>query len=352
MERYIGIDAHSQTCTIAVAGPSGRRLKEQVVETNGETVKAFLLSIGGVKHVCLEEGELSEWLYELLLPLAREVVVIQPEKRKGRKSDSVDAWALAEVVRTRRKATVVYKAPGVFSELKEAVQAHRAMTGDVVCSKNRLRAVFRARGLRDFGQELYDRESRQPWLKKLSAARRRRAEFYGEQLDGQLEMLERAEAWLQESARGCSIIRLIGTAPGIGLVRGAQTMATVITPHRFRTKRQFWAYCGLAVVSRTTSDWTPQREGGFRRKRRSMTRGLNRNRNPLLKGVFMGAAKTVIQSMPNDPLGQNYRRHVEEGMDASMARLTLARQIAAVVLAMWKKQEVYDPTRYQSSKTA
>jgi hypothetical protein len=248
---------------------------------------------------------------------------------------------------------VVYKAPGAFGGLKEAVQAHRTMSRDVVRSKNRLRAIFRARAIRGFGQELYNAESRQPWLEQLTAARRQRAELYGKQLDGQLAILDQAEAGLRESARGCPIIRTLETAPGIGLIRASQTVATVITPQRFRTKRQFWAYCGLAVVSRSSSDWAPNTHGGFRPKRRGLTRGLNRNCNPLLKEVFKGAAVTVIQSMPGNPLAQNYRRLVEEErVDPTLARLTLARQIAAIVLAMWKKQEVYDPTRYARSKTA
>ena len=353
MVRYIGVDAHLQSGTFAVMGPSGRRLKEQVVETNGRAFKAFLLSFAGEKHICLEEGELSEWLYELFVPLAKRVVVVQPEKRKGPKSDSIDAWALAELLRTKKRATVVYKAPGAFSGLKEAVYAHRAMTQDAVRSKNRLKAVFRTRGLRGFGQQLYAPESRQPWLEKLSPTRRLRAAVYAEQLDSQLAMLKRAEAWLQQEAKACPIIKVLTTAPGIGLVRGSQVVATVITPHRFRTKRQFWAYCGLAVVDRSSSDWEPWKKGGLRRKRKRQTRGLNRNRNPLLKMVFKGAATTVTQSLPDNPLGQNYRRNVEEEkMDPAMARLTLARQIAAIVLAMWKKQEVYDPARYPRSKTA
>lgn len=351
MDRYIGIDAHRQTCTLAVMGPSGRRLKEQVVETNGETIRSCLLSIAGQKHICLEEGELSEWLYELCLPLANEVVVVHPEKRRGQKSDSIDAWALADTLRTRRKVTVVYKAPGVFSELKEAVKAHRAMSRDVARAKNRLRAILRTRGIRGFGQELYDAEYRQPWLRQLQGGQRRRAELYARQLDGQVLLLEQAKAWLQGRAKDNPIVKILATAPGIGLVRASQTVVTVVAPKRFRTKRQFWAYCGLAVVTRSSSDWTPSR-GGFQPKRRGLTRGLNRNCNPLLKDVFKGAAVTAIQSMADNPLVQNYRRLVEEDrVDPALARLTLARQIAAIVLAMWKRQEVYDPTRYPSSKT-
>ena len=37
MDRYIGLDAHSASCTVAVVGPSGRRLQSQVLETNGKT---------------------------------------------------------------------------------------------------------------------------------------------------------------------------------------------------------------------------------------------------------------------------------------------------------------------------
>ena len=42
MERYIGLDAHSQTCTAAVMGMSGKRLREQVLETNGKLLVDFV----------------------------------------------------------------------------------------------------------------------------------------------------------------------------------------------------------------------------------------------------------------------------------------------------------------------
>jgi transposase len=41
----------------------------------------------------------------------------------------------------------------------------------------------------------------------------------------------------------------------LGPIRIAQILAKVASPHRFRTKRQFWAYCGLAVVTRSIADY-------------------------------------------------------------------------------------------------
>ena len=55
MDRYVGLDAHSASCTVAVVGPSGRRLQSQVLETNGKTLVEFVRTVPGTKHLCFEE---------------------------------------------------------------------------------------------------------------------------------------------------------------------------------------------------------------------------------------------------------------------------------------------------------
>jgi len=82
MERYIGIDAHKQSCTVAVIGPSGKRLQLRVVPTMGTELVQCVRSIAGQRRIHLEEGTQSAWLYELLSPHALEVVVTVPERRK------------------------------------------------------------------------------------------------------------------------------------------------------------------------------------------------------------------------------------------------------------------------------
>src|SRR5438094_3373624 len=70
------------------------------------------------------------------------------------------------------------------------------------------------------------------------------------------------------------------------------------------------------------------------------TRGLNRNCNRRLKEVFISAATGGSQSEP-------YRSYLEglkrRGVRPEMARLTLARHIAAIALRIWKKGETFDP---------
>jgi hypothetical protein len=120
----------------------------------------------------------------------------------------------------------------------------------------------------------------------------------------------------------------------------------VVTPHRFRTKRQFWAYCGFAVVMRSSSDWVRDQDRWVR-TRVAQTRGLNFNHNHLLKAIFKGAATTVIAHSGSNPLREGYDRQLENGTKPNLAKLTVARNLSAIALAMWKKETPYDPRRVQ-----
>lgn len=342
--RFIGIDAHQQSCTLAVMGPSGRRCKQLVVETSAKALKEAVKGISGEKHLCLEEGEHSEWLYELFEPLVQDLVVVQPEKTGGAKNDARDAWARADELRRGELKRPVFKAVSSCRALREAVRCHEMAVGDLVRTKNRLRGVFRARGIQANATELYAASTRSKWLKQLPVGVRQRARLLGDQLDRHIDTHEDAETWLREEAGKTPAVALLSTAPGIGPIRAAQIVAVVVTPKRFRTSRQFWSYCGLGIVTRSSSDWVKDGKRSWRRSEVILTRGLNQNRHPLMKNVFKGAAMTVLHKLPDHPLSEHYARLLEQ-TKPNLARLTIARRIAATVLAMWKKWEVYDPAK-------
>ena len=72
---------------------------------------------------------------------------------------------------------------------------------------------------------------------------------------------------------------VLGSIPFFGPVRIALILAIMRTPWRFRTKRNLWAYCGLAVVTHSSSDYELVNGQVVRKRRAPMTRGLNRNYN-------------------------------------------------------------------------
>ena len=346
MARYVGVDAHARSCTLCVMSATGQHLKSLVVETNGEALVRAVEGIEGCVHVCLEEGTQSAWLYELLKPHVSEIVVSMPPEKRGAKSDARDAWTRANELRTGTIETRVYKAPQQLAALRCAVRAYDFAVTDVARAKNRLKSVFLSRGVcAESG--VYNPEKREEWLKQLTAPYQRLARWICREIDELLPLREEAEAWLLSEVKTHPIIRKLSTVPGMGPIRSAHVVAIGGTPERFRTRRQFWSYAGLGIITRTSAEWGQERGGEWVRAPKVQTRGLSRRRQPRLKAVFKGAATTVISQLSEHPLHADHERLLRSGTKPPLARLTLARRIAAIVLAMWRHQEVYNPKRHR-----
>lgn len=342
MARYLGIDVHRDSSTICVLSATGKRVTHEVVETNGHALIDYIRRLRGKLHVCIEEGTWSEWLYEILSPHVVKLVVYQNEWTPGAKSDAIDAHGLAEKLRIGQAGPGVFKAPERYKELREWARVYQALAIDTTRAKNRLKSQLARRGIRCTGTSVYDPARRDQWLEQLPPAMRPAARLLGIELDGLTELKAEAGAALVRESHRHHISRILETAPGIGPIRAALLIAIVITPHRFRSKRQFWSYCGFGVVTRSSADWIPS-QGGWIKAQAIRTRGLNRNHNPALKAIFKSAAVAAIcQTRADHPLRVAYERLCDSGTRPPMARLTIARKIAATVLAMWKNEEVYN----------
>ena len=345
MERYIGLDVHAASCTLAVISQAGKRLKDFPVETNGQALVEAVRMIPGEKHLVFEEGLQSAWLYETLCPHVAEIVVAGITESRGQKSDKRDAYGLAEKLRSGTLGKRIFKAPRQFTRLRELSRIHITLVEDVVRAQSRIKSLYRARGIATPGADVYSPRHRDEWQKQLGSVAQSRATRLYEHLDFLIEQKEQAESDLLREARKHPIVPLLETAPGFGPIRSARLVPIVVTPHRFRTKRQFWSYCGLGIVTRSSSDWVRAAEGQWIRARVPQTRGLSRQYNHVLKSLFKGAATTVITQRHKDPIYACYERMLDGGTKPTLAKLSLARLIAATVLRMWKDEEAYDPAR-------
>jgi transposase len=347
MERYIGLDVHVASTTFAVIGESGKRLGSHVVETNGQALVEQLKTIPGKRHVCLEEGTQSAWLYEILSPHAEEVVIAVVSESRGQKDDQRDAFGLAEQLRTGGIKRKVFKEVGEYKELRELGRVHSMVVQDSVRVQNRVKALFRSRGVAVSGKSIYAEKSREEYLEKLPDAARGAAKTLLAQYDAVEGIRRQAEKDLVKEAHRHPISRVLESCAGLGSIRVALLIAIVVSPARFRTKRQFWSYCGLGIVMRSSSDWVRKPDGGWGRANVQQTRGLNLNHNHTLKNIFKGAATTVITQLETEPLHQDYQRLIAAGTKPNLAKLTIARKIAAIALSMWKSKEKYDPTKHR-----
>lgn len=272
MDRFIGMDVHAASTTFAVIDARGKRLHSKVVETNGSALIEFLQREPGTLHLCLEEGTQSTWLVEILSAHAKRIVVAHVSESRGHKSDERDAFALAEMLRTDAIKTVVYKHTGAFASLRLLVKAHTAAVRDTVRAQNRLKALFRSHGVEMSGANPYGAKHREERIAALPETARPSARVMFAHYDALQIAREHAESTMVEESHRHPISRVLETCPGLGPIRVAQLVSVVITPERFRTRAQLWAYCGLGVVMRSSSDWVRESGGVAEASRAAHTR--------------------------------------------------------------------------------
>jgi len=129
--------------------------------------------------------------------------------------------------------------------------------------------------------------------------------------------------------------------PGFGPVRIGAWLAIAIPPDGFRTQRQFWPSVGLVGVTQSSSD-DKAVEGRIVKWQKVSTRGLNGNHNPRLNQGFKGAAQSALR---HAEIEADYPRLVERGTRPSLARVSVARKLAAITLTLWRRKERDDPKK-------
>jgi len=206
---------------------------------------------------------------------------------------------------------------------------------------SRLKAIYRSWAIPCAGQQVYAPRYRAEWLGKIAEPGvRRRAEFYYQQFDALAALRQQARRELLHESQKHFAVGLLRQIPSIGPIRAALLVALIQTPHRFRTKRQFWSYIGLALKTYGSGEYRFVGGQLQRSKKALAIRGLNLNHNHDLKNIFKGAATWAAAS--SGPFQNFYEARLAQGMKPSMARLTLARKIAAITLLVWKKGVRFD----------
>jgi len=341
---YIGLDAHTQSCTFQGITERGKPSRLEVVKTSATELKRTVQLYPAPRIVCLEEGTSSEWLCEVLRPHVEKIYVVQPTTRAHFKSDAEDALDLAQQAR-RGPEAVIYKPDGLLSELRTAMRNYEECQNDVVRARNRFVAAFRARGVQ-LPKEYSEDDSREALLELLKAPYSTHAEALAKRMDAAIQAREEAATWLVQASKKVDAVRWVSSVVGIGQIRAAQIVAVVVTPHRFPRRSKFKSYSGLALRRYNSAQWRENDQGDLEWNTRSRkAQGLNFNRNPILKRVFFGAALTV-KRMPDHPLGAHYRQLLAAGKDEQLVKATIARKIALATLAVWKNKEVYDPAKH------
>lgn len=347
--KYAGLDVHDRSVVVHIIDAGGITLHTAIVPTNISNVRSALRAVRGPLSVAFEEGPLASWLYSALRSRVANVTVCDPRRNRflldASRSDRADAARIAELLRVGALRGV-YHGDAAFERLRTLAHHYDALTGDVVRTKLRLRAVFRSRAISTEGAALFHRRNQKKYLRALRSrpAEHLRASALFRQLEFTLTEQDAARQALLAEAADSPAFLLLQSFPCVGPVRAALFIAIVGSPHRFANRRRFWKYSGFAV--RRTGSGEHIVEDGVARKLPAKVRswGLERRCNHILKRVLRDVAVGVLTS--RGCLRAFYDRLLDSGKSPTNARTTVARKVGATMLAIWRSSRPFDPSLF------
>jgi hypothetical protein len=195
---------------------------------------------------------------------------------------------------------------------------------------SRIKAIYRGWAIPCSGKQVYGSRHRAEWLGKIQEPGvRRRAELYYQQLDALRTLRQQVRRDLLTESKKHKAWKRLCEIPAIGPIRAAELLGILQTPHRFRTKRQLWTYCGLGVVTRSSADHEVANGQLRQKKKQSRSEG----------SVQGGGGGGFDQAWPARRIlcSSRVQRHA-----AGDGTATLARKIATIVLIVWKRGVCFD----------
>src|ERR1700720_2453355 len=217
-KKYIGMDVHKESISIAVRNDVGKIVMECVIETKANILLDFLHGLRGELQVTFEEGTWATWLYDLLKPHVTKLVVCDPRKnsRQGNKNDRIDARELSDRLYMNKLSSVYHGGAGVRT-LKELARSYLTISKDLGRVMSRVKAIYRSWGIPCAGKQVYAPRYRAEWLAKITEAGvRRRAEFFYQQLDALRPLRQQVRQELLVEAKKHDACKLLRGIPSIG----------------------------------------------------------------------------------------------------------------------------------------
>jgi len=329
---FVGVDAHSDHCNLKGVSRQGKVRLDVEVPTTMKDLRAAVTDLRGPVWAMLEASAIAPFVKWALETRVDRVVVC--ETRENRwiaksedKSDPRDAERLARLLRMG-EFKEVHVPKRDRQELRELVYLCDKAVRDVSRLKNRLKAKFRAHGVPVKGETVYSMKGRQAWLDQV---KRPTVQFMVESIYSAMDAAEAVRDGLMRRLRGMLSrnrdYRRVRSIPGVGPVTASLMVSIIDDPWRFPEKRKLWTYAGLGV----SMPWTGSPE-------KARARG-SKTGNRLLKYAAMTAAKCAVAG--DNPLGRQYSRMKDRGMEPAMALKTIARKILATALAIWKAGTKY-----------
>lgn len=335
---YVGLDLGSSRCHQTVINADGSLRMSRSIPTSEQRLRLAFSALGDNVRVHLESGELSTWVSSVIKPMVAEVVVSHSRTlawigKDSQKDDSIDARKLAELLRLNRVHPVYCEQSDNRRAFKQLVTHYEQMSREQARLKSKIKARLRTLGIIRFDARLFSKSGQAVLLDELKepAIRQMLAQTFAV-LNQMLDVLEQAKRAMIAASNRFPEVRLLQTAPGVGIITACRFVAYLQTPARFSNKRKLWRYCRLGITRRESNG--------------------KRLAHPRLDCAGVGSLKDcsrkIFEAARRTKKDNSFKRAFEQSLlstkNAVHARLSVQRKILSTLRAMWLRMQPYHDT--------
>ncbi|HEY1256097.1 MAG TPA: IS110 family transposase [Terracidiphilus sp.] len=264
--RFLGLDVHAETITVAVAEPNGELRSLGTIANRAESIRKLVNQLGPVEQLraCYEAGPTGYVLYWQLAELGVKCEVIAPTlvpvKAGNRvKTDRRDAEHLARSYRSD-DLTAVWVPDADSEALRDLVRARESAKQDQLRARHRLSKFLLRTGRRPaHGVKAWTQEYVK-WVRQLrfeQIAQEATRLDYLHEVEHMGERVLRLEGAIAEAVKAASpalqqVVRDLQALRGIAHISAVTIAAELGNISRFEGARQLMGYSG-AVPSEDSS---------------------------------------------------------------------------------------------------
>ena len=332
--KHIAIDLGSKKSQVCIRDSKGSILKEVRVKTldlkklieSEEPANIVMEASSEAFHVARQMTLLKHKVTVVPSVLSRALAV----GARGVKTDLKDAQALSHASCSIAELPSVYVPPQDVQEMRELVHGRRFLVGQRTRTINSIRGWGRCRLLSiksgtspTFGARLEEAMGATQIPGHIEARLK-----VLETLNQQIAVVTKE---IRDAAKRRKVSQLLQTVPGVGPQVSTAFEAAIGTPERFQSAAAVTSYLGL----------TPGENSSGERERKTH---ITKAGYSELRCLLVLAAHVAMQRRKDEPIVQ-WALKVEVTRGKQKAVVALARKMAGVMWAVWKRSEPYDAKR-------
>lgn len=342
---YLGIDQHAMQLTIDLGDEEGNLVLHRQVKTNEKFLRKFLGDLreraeahGGYMAV-VEVCGFNDYLLELLSEYGcQRAILVQPERRKKRKTDRRDARSLRELLWVNRKRFLEGKRPAKLRVVRptskedagdrQLTALKKRLTAQRTALVNKVQMILRKHNLQhDRPTKGIQTKKVEIWLEslKLPEIDRLEMDVLLAQWRAVNKHLEQIEERIKVRQRKNPIAVLLASMPGMGCYSSLSVACRIGEIKDFASSGSLANYWGLTPGARNS---------GETKNSLSITKAGSSHVRYVLGQV-------VLHVLRRDAWMRRWYQKIKHRRGSKVARVAVMRRLATIIWSMVKYQVPY-----------